>query len=204
MTTTTITNPIGGRKFTVRIIRTGEPYGLRDKLSWNHDEAGVEFYDASVLPLAEHWDEREQKHGQFVARYFASTLLADREKLERFGLCLYGGTPEWDLQPAAIAEALRWLAVEIQVPQLCANCGKRPADVDSIISNWCTACRILMVTKPKASDMPSATVNVGSTTDDRIQLTDVNGDIVKVLDVAQARNLADRLRAVADGVEGLS
>jgi hypothetical protein len=77
-----------GVPFRVRIVNRGERYGLRS-ITNEGPEPLVEFYDRR-------WDHTE--HGQFVTRYYASTLLGHLG-----GLCLDGGVGGWSVDAASMA-----------------------------------------------------------------------------------------------------
>jgi len=68
-------------KFNVRIVNNGQRYGATGSLVHDKDDPLVEFYD-SRYP---HTD-----YGQFVSRYYASTLLEGENR----GLCLDGGNAD--------------------------------------------------------------------------------------------------------------
>jgi hypothetical protein len=83
-------------KFNVRVVFRGEGYGLNDSLINDKDVALVEFYDNR------HGTDR----GQFVSRYYASTLLENDNR----GLILDGGVPAWTVpvnDMALVREYLR-------------------------------------------------------------------------------------------------
>lgn len=81
----------------VRLIQLGDNYGLGDKLVHDRVDPLVEFYDTrySHTPL-----------GQFVSRYYLSTLL-DREA--DTGLNLDGGVPSWSVSAEAMNAIHLWL-----------------------------------------------------------------------------------------------
>ena len=81
--------------FNVKILETGDAYGLDDVLT--ADAPMIEFYDPryDFTPL-----------GQFVSRYYLSTLEDDREVLCERGLCLDGGVPAWNVSGQQMAEIL--------------------------------------------------------------------------------------------------
>jgi len=81
MTTFTITNS-HNIPFTVRIVRRGDPYGLKFALTSDRDEPYLEFYD-------QRYD--HTPHGQFVTRYFAKTLAEHKASK----LLLDAGIPDW-------------------------------------------------------------------------------------------------------------
>jgi len=88
----TVTNARTGLSFAVVVVPTGAAYGLEDCLT-NDGGLMVEFYDTR-FPHTE--------HGQFVSRYYASTLLPWKGG----GLCLDGGVPNWSLDAGAMREAM--------------------------------------------------------------------------------------------------
>jgi len=85
-------------KFNLRIVRKGDGYGLG--LTHTKDEPMVEFYD-SRYPHTE--------FGQFVSRYYASTLLERKHN----GLCLDGGSPGWSVSENDMNIARAWIASEV-------------------------------------------------------------------------------------------
>lgn len=76
-------------QFNVVLVAKGDRYGLDDRLVWDKDEPAVEFYDVRY---------DHTPHGQFVARYYAETLLSR----PRGGLDLYGGADAWKVDGAAM------------------------------------------------------------------------------------------------------
>jgi hypothetical protein len=86
-------------KYNVRIVNTGDKYGRSDCLT-NDKQAMVEFYD-------NRFDQKDfMGRGQFVSRYYASTLL-DGEYPN--GLCLDGGVPEWTVGPEAMQQVIEFI-----------------------------------------------------------------------------------------------
>ena len=83
-------------KFNVRIVFKGDTYGLNGCLTHEKDEPLVEFYD-SRYPHTE-W-------GQFVSRYYVSTILQMRND----GLCLHGGVEAWSVSSKDMATVRTWL-----------------------------------------------------------------------------------------------
>lgn len=92
-------------KWRVALVYPGQAYGLTGSLTYSPEEAArygmglplVEFYDLSSDPA-------RFPGGQFVSRYYASTLLGidasdpfGRRIGEDAGLCLDGGVPSWSL-----------------------------------------------------------------------------------------------------------
>lgn len=90
-----------GVPFTVRVVLLGDRYGLNNCLTHEKEEDPlVEFYDARY-PHTE--------HGQFVSRYYASTLCEGRSRLERVGLCLDGGIPAWSVDSFSMRRVFDFL-----------------------------------------------------------------------------------------------
>ena len=82
-TTMTITNEDTGIDFTVRLVLDGDHYGRDDCIQFAADDIGdmlVEFYDRRYM------DPTFGTHGQFVSRYYFSTLAGHHG-----GLILDGG-----------------------------------------------------------------------------------------------------------------
>ena len=87
-----------GRAFNIVLVRGGDRYGLNDCLVNEAVEPMVEFYDATYED-----DERFVKgRGQFVARYYLSTLTERRGG----GLDLCGHEPAWKVTGQNVAVAL--------------------------------------------------------------------------------------------------
>lgn len=87
-------------KFNVRIVRTGDRYGLRDCLTHDEKEPLVEFYD-SRYP--------HTQHGQFISRYYVSTIVERKNQ----GLCLDGGVSEWALSATQMDTVKDWIQKEL-------------------------------------------------------------------------------------------
>ncbi len=98
--TTTVTND-QGVTFHARLIRTGDRYGLVDKLT-NDGAAMVEFFDAEADPA------KFGPLGQFVSRYYVDTFNETAE--DGRGIALDGGVPRWTITAANVAEVAAWLA----------------------------------------------------------------------------------------------
>lgn len=86
--------------FNVRIVNKGDAYGRDDCLTHDDDVFLVEFYDAKVDPA------KFGKRGQFVSRYFFTTLLASDHK---HGLQLDGGVPEWSISLQGMRDVKRYI-----------------------------------------------------------------------------------------------
>ncbi|KZX85192.1 hypothetical protein A3715_17335 [Oleiphilus sp. HI0009] len=89
-------------KFTVRIVRKDDLYGLNFCLKHTEDEAFIEFYDKRFKE-----DNRgpDARIGQFISRYYLGTLL---DECNGSGLCLAGGVKEWNVDKADISLILKW------------------------------------------------------------------------------------------------
>ena len=88
---------VDGRRFSVRTVRRGMRYGLNDVLTHDRDDPLIEFYDASQSA------EKFGPRGQFVSRYFASTLAGHVG-----GLSLHGGVAVWTVPAAEMAAVVAW------------------------------------------------------------------------------------------------
>jgi hypothetical protein len=86
-------------KWNVRIVKTGDQYGRAMCLT-NDKAPMVEFYD-SRYPHTE--------YGQFVSRYYISTILSDKEYPT--GLCLDGRVPAWNVSAEDMAQVITFLKV---------------------------------------------------------------------------------------------
>lgn len=99
----------GGRPWVVRLIFSGDPFGLDFKLV--HDgEPVIEFYDAR---------HEHTQYGQFVSRYYMSTLLEGYENgRTKTGICLQGNVPSWSVSGEALARILEWAKTAVTERQL--------------------------------------------------------------------------------------
>lgn len=100
-----ITNQ-NGRSFNLLVIEAGDQYGRDNCLTHEEGkEPTVEFYDATYQGKNEDW-----LFGQFVSRYYITTLLATYNRPGYpNGLCLDGGVAAWNVDAPAMAVALDWL-----------------------------------------------------------------------------------------------
>ena len=90
----------GGRPWAVRLVFTGMAYGLDFKLTHDKPEPLIEFYDARY----EH-----TPYGQFVSRYYVSTLLEGfKSGRTSGGICLEGSVPAWNVSGDALGRVLDW------------------------------------------------------------------------------------------------
>lgn len=96
--------PVDG--FNVRMLRSGDRYGLNDGLLYDNAEPSVEFYDAAQSP------EKFGLRGQFVSRYLASTLVT-HSSYE--GLLLDTGSPTWVVSAQAMRRVNGLIREELQV-----------------------------------------------------------------------------------------
>ena len=91
-------------KFNVRIVRTGEKYGLNRCLTNGENHNLTEFYDSTQDP------QKFGELGQFVSRYYLSTLLERKNSRSvHQGLCLDGGVPAWNVDGPTFAQIQDWL-----------------------------------------------------------------------------------------------
>jgi hypothetical protein len=101
-----------GVPFNVRMVFPGDAYGLNDCLTYDPSDKPwskpgdplVEFYDARQDPA------RFGPRGQFVSRYYLSTLL---EGDPARGLNLQGGVPSWSLDGQALTRAVEWAKARV-------------------------------------------------------------------------------------------
>lgn len=92
-----------GVTFLVRIVEKGDGYGVDDKVIHDEDDPMVEFYDQRYT------DERFGPRGQFVSRYYLSTLL-ERPVV---GIDLHHGIESWYVTAENMAEVLRYVLVHL-------------------------------------------------------------------------------------------
>lgn len=84
--------------WTVRIVRKGQKYGRDNCLTHTENDPLVEFYDRRYA---------HTPHGQFVSRYYASTLLSSPNASG--GINLHGGVPEWTVGDEVMGIVIPWL-----------------------------------------------------------------------------------------------
>lgn len=97
-----------GRRFGVRVVRPGMRYGLNDRVIYDESDSSfrlndsmVEFYDYTYAG-----DPRFTPRGQFVSRYYVSTLL---NRTAGLGLDLDGGVDVWKVDAAVTDQVIRYL-----------------------------------------------------------------------------------------------
>lgn len=88
--------------FNVRIVRQGDKYGRGDCRTHESDKPTVEFYDSRY----DHAD--WMGRGQFVSRYYASTLAGHKG-----GLNLHGGVEGWVVSDEGMQQVLEYLRAEL-------------------------------------------------------------------------------------------
>lgn len=86
-------------KFNVRIVNTGDKYGVNDCLT-NTKGPMIEFYDSR---FKSGWD---QERGQFVMRYYFETLINNYYPR---GLCLDGGVPAWSVSAEGMQQVIEFI-----------------------------------------------------------------------------------------------
>ena len=90
-------------KWNVRIVNTGDNYGLNMCLL-NVKAPMVEFYDVRY---------RHTPYGQFVSRYYISTILSQDSRGGEYsnGLCLDGRVPAWHVSAEDMQQVITFLKV---------------------------------------------------------------------------------------------
>ena len=82
-------------KFNVRMVFKGEGYGLNDVIIHDRETPLVEFYD----------NRHGTGRGQFVSRYYSSTLL----ERENGALALDLGIPEWTVSAVEMTAVRKYI-----------------------------------------------------------------------------------------------
>jgi len=97
------------RCFRVILIEQGEKYGLNDCLTHDKADPLVEFWDLTYKDAKDFGP-----NGQFVSRYYRSTLLGIDplfpENKKGQGLDLLGYEPAWKIDAPAMDKVREWLA----------------------------------------------------------------------------------------------
>lgn len=83
-------------RFLVRLVRTGEGYGLGDTVRHALADPLVEFYDGDQSP------DKFGLRGQLITRFFLRTLMEGRYTLGDGGLRLDAGVSDWRITPAGM------------------------------------------------------------------------------------------------------
>jgi hypothetical protein len=84
-------------KFNVRMVFKNEGYGIDDSVIHDKDRPLVEFYD----------NRHGTGRGQFVSRYYASTLMESENR--DCGLSLHGGVPEWTVSAEEMVAVRKYI-----------------------------------------------------------------------------------------------
>lgn len=106
----TVEGDSGLPTFNVRIVRQGDRYGLDGCLVYGPGDNTFRMSD----PLVEFYDTRHigplfTPIGQFVTRYYLSTLLAPRHGGREGAMQLDGGVPSWTLSSQMYLTVLAFL-----------------------------------------------------------------------------------------------
>ncbi|QGH74997.1 hypothetical protein MAL1_00251 [Bacteriophage DSS3_MAL1] len=105
----TIRSTDTGIPFTMRLVRIGDGYGRDLALTHDKNEPLVEFYDARYA--CDPTKEKGGEYGQFVSRYYVSTLFASPSA--ESGLNLEGSVDAWSINrdgmQSAFAILRNWL-----------------------------------------------------------------------------------------------
>ncbi|MGU4699058.1 hypothetical protein K6L09_20545 [Burkholderia cepacia] len=88
-----------GITFNVRLVEQGDSYGKDNCMIHEKEDPLVEFYDSR-------YKKGFNEHGQFVSRYYLSTLT---EPGRTGGLQLEGGIPEWSISNEGMQQVKDWL-----------------------------------------------------------------------------------------------
>jgi len=134
-------DPESGNRWCVRIVSIGDQYGLKHCLTYGdaeydkdkHDDPMIEFYDmdSGVSDILRNSDDKTEaylgkKYGQFVSRYYWSSLNFD----ERFGeqktvtdwsqrgLCLHGGVDGWSVSSEFMVKAMAAINAELAAREM--------------------------------------------------------------------------------------
>lgn len=96
-------------KWRVHLVKEGEHYGANNSLVHNEKDPLVEFWDMST-------DKAKFSEGQFVSRYYLSTLLDNKwgSSLDEMvagnrAFCLDADVPSWIVAPADLKDIAAWL-----------------------------------------------------------------------------------------------
>lgn len=76
-----------GVSFTYKLIKVGDKYGATNSLI-NDKEDMIEFYD---------YRHKHTNHGQFITRYYISTMGEHLDDSDHAGLDLYGSVEAWTI-----------------------------------------------------------------------------------------------------------
>lgn len=101
------TDPETGRPWRVRFLRQGDRYGRDRCLTHDEVEPLVEFYDRRFANGRSSWGHSFPDEGQFVSRYYLSSLLRRRGG----GLNLDGGVEDWSISAEGVRIVMRHVVV---------------------------------------------------------------------------------------------
>jgi hypothetical protein len=88
-----------GIPFVARRVDKGENYGRDERIAHQEDDPLIEFYDTR---------HPHTKYGQFVSRYYLSTL---QKRDQNQGLCLDGGNADvWSIDSGSLSTVLKELS----------------------------------------------------------------------------------------------
>ena len=97
--------------FLIRLVERGDTYGAKTGPSpgmcWIHDKEGalLEFYDYDF-----DFDyDGNKKLGQFISRYYISTLRSSYTPATTIGLNLHGGVPKWTINAQGMNQVMRFV-----------------------------------------------------------------------------------------------
>ena len=130
-------DPESGNRWCVRIVSIGDKYGLKHCLTYGeteydkdkHDDPLIEFYDrdSGVAEILRNSDDKTEaylgkKYGQFVSRYYWSSLNFDERFGEKktvtdwskSGLCLHGGVDGWSVSSEFMVKAMAAINAELE------------------------------------------------------------------------------------------
>jgi len=88
-------------RWNVRVIATGDKYGLNDCLTYDDSSPQIEFYDDRNT------NKTFGERGIFITRYYVSTFLDGYASGVR--LCLNGGIPEWTVESDDYSNIVNWV-----------------------------------------------------------------------------------------------
>lgn len=87
----------------VRLVQPGDRYGRNGEIVRENMETLVEFYDLRHPGFAV--GNPENIPGQFISRYLSNTIM----EIEKDGLNLDGGVPDWTVGEKAIGRIQQWI-----------------------------------------------------------------------------------------------
>ena len=134
-------DPESGNRWCVRLVSIGDKYGLKHCLTYGeteydkdkHDDPLIEFYDrdSGVAEILRNSDDKTEaylgkKYGQFVSRYYWSSLNFDERFGEKktvtdwsqSGLCLHGGVDGWSVSSEFMVKAMAAINAELAAREM--------------------------------------------------------------------------------------